>query len=345
VAISVKGLTKSYGSFEAVRGIDFEVRRGEVLALLGPNGAGKTTCVEILEGYRRRDRGQVSVLGVDPERRDRGLRAKVGIVLQECAVDPYLTVTEAVTQRAGLYPSPRPVGEVIELVGLDDKAKARVKVLSGGQQRRLDLGLALVGNPELIFLDEPTTGFDPSARREAWDVVRGLCAEGRTVVLTTHYMDEAQELADTVTVIAAGRVVASGSPDTLGGRDHGQTQVRFGLPDGLSLGDLPLPGGVNPRVRAGFVEFSIAEPTEALHALTAWAIGRGEVLSGLAVNRPSLEDVYLELTGNAGQPDGASAQPDGASAQPDGGPAQPDGAWAQPAPRPTRGSDRGGPTS
>ena len=183
---------------------------------------------------------------MDPERRDRGLRAKVGIVLQECAVDPYLTVTEAVTQRAGLYPSPRPVGEVIELVGLQEKAKARVKVLSGGQQRRLDLGLALVGDPELIFLDEPTTGFDPSARREAWDVVRGLCAEGRTVVLTTHYMDEAQELADTVTVIAAGRVVASGSPDTLGGRDQGQTQVRFVLPDGLSLGDVPLPGGVGP---------------------------------------------------------------------------------------------------
>ena len=313
IAISVKGLTKSYGSFVALGGIDFEVRRGEVLALLGPNGAGKTTSVEILEGYRRRDAGQVSVLGVDPERRDRSLRAKVGIVLQECAVDPYLTVSEVVTQRAGLYPSPRRVGEVIELVGLGAKAKARVKNLSGGQQRRLDLGLALVGNPELIFLDEPTTGFDPSARREAWDVVRGLCAEGRTVVLTTHYMDEAQELADTVTVIAAGQVVASGSPDTLGGRDRGETTVRFILPVGTSLGDLPLPAGLVPERRGEFVELHITEPTAVLHALTAWAMGRGEVLSGLVVNRPSLEDVYLELTGGAraggGAPGGVGTGP------------------------------------
>jgi ABC-2 type transport system ATP-binding protein len=299
VAISVRGLTKSYGSFEAVRGIDFEVRKGEVLALLGPNGAGKTTSVEILEGYRKRDAGRVSVLGLDPERRDRALRAKVGIVLQECAVDPYLTVTEAMTQRAGLYPSPRAVGEVIELVGLEAKATARVKVLSGGQQRRLDLGLALVGNPELIFLDEPTTGFDPSARREAWDVVRGLCAEGRTVVLTTHYMDEAQALADTVTVIAAGRVVASGPPDTLGGRDHGETTVRFVLPAGVSLAELPLPAGVAPELRGEFVEFHIDEPTSVLHWLTEWALQRGEVLTGLAVNRPSLEDVYLSLTGES----------------------------------------------
>jgi ABC-2 type transport system ATP-binding protein len=295
-AISVRGLTKSYGTFPALRGIDFEVRRGEVLALLGPNGAGKTTTVEILEGYRQRDGGTVSVLGSDPERRDRRLRAKVGIVLQECAVDPYLTVTEAMTQRAGLYPSPRPVGEVVELVGLAAKATARVKSLSGGQQRRLDLGMGLVGDPELIFLDEPTTGFDPSARRDAWDV-RGLCAEGRTVVLTTHYMDEAQALADTVTVIAAGRVVASGSPDTLGGRDHGETTVRFVLPAGASIADLPLPAGVVPARRGEFVEFHIDEPTPVLHALTEWAIGRGEVLAGLAVNRPTLEDVYLSLTG------------------------------------------------
>ncbi|HEY4948148.1 MAG TPA: ABC transporter ATP-binding protein [Acidimicrobiales bacterium] len=297
IAISVRDLTKSYGQVEALTGIDFEVRRGEVLALLGPNGAGKTTAVEILEGYRRRDGGTVSVFGMDPERRDRGLRAKVGIVLQECAVDPYLTVAEAMTQRAGLYPRPRPVDEVIELVGLEAKARARVKTLSGGQQRRLDLGLALVGDPELIFLDEPTTGFDPSARREAWDVVRGLCAEGRTVVLTTHYMDEAQALADVVTVIAAGRVVASGPPDTLGGRDHGMTTVRFVLPHGVSLGTLPLPVGLEPQQRGQSVEFRIAEPTEVLHALTSWAVERGEVLSGLTVSRPSLEDVYLALTG------------------------------------------------
>jgi ABC-2 type transport system ATP-binding protein len=305
VAISVRGLTKSYGSFVAVGGIDFEVGRGEVLALLGPNGAGKTTSVEILEGYRKRDGGEVSVLGVDPERRPRSLRAKVGIVLQECAVDPYLTVAEAVTQRAGLYPTPRPVDEVLELVGLHDKAKSRVKVLSGGQQRRLDLGLALVGDPEVIFLDEPTTGFDPSARREAWDVVRGLCAEGRTVVLTTHYMDEAQALADTVVVIASGQVVASGSPDTLGGRDHGETTVRFILPAGATIGDLPLAADLTPTMRGEFVEFAIAEPTSVLHALTEWAIGRGEVLNGLAVNRPSLEDVYLSLTGSAVGPGGA----------------------------------------
>ena len=297
VVISVRGLTKSYGNFEALRGIDLEVRRGEVLAMLGPNGAGKTTAVEILEGYRERDAGEVSVLGFDPARRDRALRARMGIVLQECAVDPYLTVAEALTQRSHLYEDPRPVDEVIGLVGLGEKAGARIKVLSGGQQRRLDLGLALVGNPELIFLDEPTTGFDPSARREAWDVVRDLCAEGRTVVLTTHYMDEAQALADTVVVLAAGRIVASGPPDTLGGRDHGVSTVRFLLPEGVAATDLPLPDGIVGEMRAGFVEFSVDEPTAVLHELTRWALDRGEGLSGLSVVRPSLEDVYLTLTG------------------------------------------------
>jgi ABC-2 type transport system ATP-binding protein len=296
-AIVVRDLAKSYGATAALRGIDFEVARGEVFALLGPNGAGKTTAVEILEGYRTRDSGTVSVFGMDPERRDRGLRAKIGIVLQECAVEPYLTVSETLAQRACLFARPRDVAEIVELVGLEEKARSRVKNLSGGQQRRLDLGLALVGNPELIFLDEPTTGFDPSARRDAWDVVRGLCAEGRTVVLTTHYMDEAQALADSVTVIAAGRVVASGSPDTLGGRDRGETTVRFELPDGVTPADLPLPDGVVPRLRGGFVELHVAEPTVLLHALTGWAVARGEVLSGLAVDRPSLEDVYLSLTG------------------------------------------------
>ncbi len=296
VAIRVVGLTKSYGDFVALGGIDLEVRRGEVLALLGPNGAGKTTAVEILEGYRTRDAGQVSVLGHDPARRERGLRSRVGIVLQECAVDPYLTVTEALTQRAGLYDHPRGVDEVVGLVGLAAKASSRVKTLSGGQQRRLDLGLALVGDPELIFLDEPTTGFDPSARREAWDVVRDLCAEGRTVVLTTHYMDEAQALADTVVVLAGGRVVATGPPDTLGGRDQGMSTVRFVPPDGIALSDLPLPDGVEAHLRAGFVEFALPEPTATLHALTRWALERGEGLTGLAVERPSLEDVYLSLT-------------------------------------------------
>jgi ABC-2 type transport system ATP-binding protein len=296
VAIRVVGLTKSYGHFQALRGIDLEVRRGEVLALLGPNGAGKTTAVEILEGYRTRDAGQVSVLGHDPARRERGLRSRVGIVLQECAVDPYLTVNEALTQRAGLYDHPRGVNEVVGLVGLEAKASSRVKTLSGGQQRRLDLGLALVGDPELIFLDEPTTGFDPSARREAWDVVHDLCAEGRTVVLTTHYMDEAQALADTVVVLAGGRVVAAGPPDTLGGRDQGLSTVRFVAPEGISLSDLPLPDGVEAHLRAGFVEFALPEPTAALHELTRWALDRGDGLSGLVVERPSLEDVYLSLT-------------------------------------------------
>jgi ABC-2 type transport system ATP-binding protein len=299
-AISVRGLTKSYGSFEALRGIDLEVRRGEVLALLGPNGAGKTTAVEILEGYRARDAGEVSVLGHDPARRDRSLRARVGIVLQECAVDPYLTVTEALAQRSHLYDDPRPVDEVVALVGLEEKSRSRVKVLSGGQQRRLDLGLALVGNPELIFLDEPTTGFDPSARREAWDVVRDLCAEGRTVVLTTHYMDEAQALADSVVVLAAGRIVASGPPDTIGGRDHGVSTVRFLLPADMTVADLPLPEGIDPEVRGGVVEFTVAEPTAVLHHLTRWALDRGEGLAGLSVVRPSLEDVYLALTGGEG---------------------------------------------
>jgi ABC-2 type transport system ATP-binding protein len=296
--ISVKGLTKAYGDFEAVRGIDFEVRRGEVLALLGPNGAGKTTTVEILEGFHHRDGGEVSVLGSDPTHRDRELRAKIGIVLQECAVDPFLTVTEAITQRARIYPTPRPVGEVVELVGLDAKRGAKIKTLSGGQQRRLDLGLALIGDPELIFLDEPTTGFDPSARRESWDLVKGLCAEGRTVVLTTHYMDEAQALADTVTVIAAGKVVASGPPDTLGGRDAGVTTVRFTLPIGVVVDDLPTPHDCFPRVRQRAVEFCLPDATAFLHDLTGWAVARGEKLEHLTVQRPSLEDVYLDLTGD-----------------------------------------------
>ena len=307
LAVQVTGLTKTYGDFVALRGIDLEVKRGEVVALLGPNGAGKTTAVEILEGYRTRDSGQVRILGHDPARRQRSLRARVGIVLQECAVDPYLTVFEALTQRSGLYDRPRPVDDVVGLVGLEAKAGSRVKTLSGGQQRRLDLGLALVGDPELIFLDEPTTGFDPSARREAWVVVRDLCAEGRTVVLTTHYMDEAQALADTVVVLAGGRVVATGSPDTLGGRDRGMSTVRFVAPDGVGLADLPLPDGVEARIRAGFVEFALPEPTAVLHALTRWALDRGEGLYGLAVERPSLEDVYLALTGEpptAGSPAG-----------------------------------------
>ena len=258
IAIAVRGLTKSYGSFAALRGIDFEVRRGEVLAVLGPNGAGKTTAVEILEGYRDRDAGEVSVLGFDPAGRDRALRAADGHRPPGVRRRPLPDGGRGARRSAPTSTrSPAPWTRSIELVGLGEKASARVKVLSGGQQRRLDLGLALVGNPELIFLDEPTTGFDPSARREAWDVVRDLCAEGRTVVLTTHYMDEAQALADTVVVLAAGRIVAAGTPDTLGGRDHGVSTVRFVLPEGSTADELPLPDGVEAVVRNGFVDDSM----------------------------------------------------------------------------------------
>ena len=219
VAVEVRGLEKSYGDLQAVCGIDLEIRRGEVFALLGPNGAGKTTTVEILEGYRRRDSGHVAVLGIDPGRQRAQLKPRIGIVLQSTGVDRYLTVAETVAMYAGFYPSPRPVDEVIAVVGLEEKRDARVLKLSGGQQRRLDVAIALAGDPDLLFLDEPTTGFDPSARREAWEVVKNLAGLGKTVLLTTHYMDEAQYLADRVAVIAAGRIVATGPPSTLAGRD------------------------------------------------------------------------------------------------------------------------------
>jgi len=233
-AITVTGLRKSYGSTEAVRGISFEVAEGEVFALLGPNGAGKTTTVEILEGYRRRDAGTVSVLGMDPERGGSRMRERIGIVLQECGIEDLLTVEEALRRQGGYYPRARPVEEVIALVGLEDRAGDRVRRLSGGQRRRLDLALALIGDPDLIFLDEPTTGFDPAARRHAWDLVKRLGGLGKTVLLTTHYMDEAQYLADRVAVIAGGRVVAEGPPNSIGGRDLGAARIRFSLPEGLS---------------------------------------------------------------------------------------------------------------
>ncbi len=294
-AITVEGLRKSYGSVEAVKGVDFEVREGEVFALLGPNGAGKTTIVEILEGYRQRTEGRVEVLGADPFVGGRALRERVGIVLQECGLDPYLTVAETVLHTGRCYPSPRPVGDLLELVGLDEKAGDRVKTLSGGQQRRLDLALALVGDPDLIFLDEPTTGFDPSARRNAWDIVEGLCNLGKTVLLTTHYMDEAQHLADRVAVIRAGVIVAEGSPASLGGRDTAAVRIRFRPPDGRALP--PVGAGARPDPEhPGYVVLETAEPTRVLHALTGWAIDQGVELIGLTVTRPSLEDVYLELT-------------------------------------------------
>jgi ABC-2 type transport system ATP-binding protein len=295
-AIRVSGLRKRYGELEAVRGIDFEVAEGECFALLGPNGAGKTTTVEILEGYRDRDAGEVEVLGLDPRRGGRDLRERVGIVLQSSGHFRELSVREVLELFGGYYPAPRPTGEVIDLVGLGEKAGARVKTLSGGQQRRLDLALGLVGDPDLLFLDEPTTGFDPSARRRSWELIESLRELGKTILLTTHYMDEAQNLADRVAILAAGRVVAAGTPDSLGGRDDGEAMISFRLPAGATLADLPagLPG--RPAPREDRVELRTTEPTRALNLLTGWALARGEELDALTVARPSLEDVYLQLT-------------------------------------------------
>jgi ABC-2 type transport system ATP-binding protein len=293
-AVEVVDLHKSYGSVDAVRGVSFEIAVGEVFALLGPNGAGKTTIIEILEGFRQRTTGEVRVLGADPETGGRSLRERVGIVLQSCGVDPFFTVEETLRATAKAYPHPRPVAEVAELVGLPDELRTRVKRLSGGQQRRLDLALALVGDPELVFLDEPTTGFDPSARRSAWKLIEDLCKLGKTVLLTTHYMEEAQVLADRIVVIAKGRIVAEGTPETIGGRDRAQTIVRFVLPSGSSDTDLP---ACDAHVDAdGIVSINTAEPTRLLHELTTWALALGGELAGLEVLRPSLEDVYLELT-------------------------------------------------
>ena len=293
-AIVVDGLRKSYGAVEAVRGVSFQVEEGEVFGLLGPNGAGKTTTVEILEGYRKRDAGNVSVLGIDPHTGGRKFRERVGLVLQEAAVPPMLSVTELVELYRGYYPAPRPAAEIIELVGLTEKAGERVRKLSGGQQRRLDVALGLVGDPELIFLDEPTTGFDPSARRAAWEVVRNMRKLGKTILLTTHYMDEAQFLADRICVIAAGKVVAQGTPETLRAGSEQLTHVRFELPDGVAVTALPLAA----RLDDGVALIETATPTRTLHDLTTWALGQGLELPNLEVARPSLEDVYLELTKN-----------------------------------------------
>jgi ABC-2 type transport system ATP-binding protein len=294
--ISVRGLHKSYGDVEAVRGIELEVRRGEVFAFLGPNGAGKTTTVEILEGYRRRSAGDVAVLGEDPAQAGREWRERIGIVLQSGRSDPYLTVRESLALYAGYYRAPRPVEEVVELVGLGAKADARAASLSGGQQRRLDVGLALIGDPELLFLDEPTTGFDPSARRQAWDAIAGLRDLGKTVFLTTHYMDEAQRLADRVAIIARGEVVARGTPEDLGDRENQPATVSFRLPPDVAVGELPGELAVGATNGSGTVALSTDDPVAALNRLTGWALDRGVDLEGLEVRRPSLEDVYLSLT-------------------------------------------------
>jgi ABC-2 type transport system ATP-binding protein len=309
-AIAVAGLRKSYGDVAAVAGLDLEIQVGEIFALLGPNGAGKTTTVEILEGYRQRDGGEVAVLGHDPGREGKQLKPRIGIVLQSTGVDRYLTVAETIAMYASYYPHPRLVGEIVELVGLAAKRDTRVLKLSGGQQRRLDVAIALAGDPDLLFLDEPTTGFDPSARREAWEVVKNLAALGKTVLLTTHYMDEAQYLADRVAVMAAGRIVATGTPDQLGDRHTEGVRIRFRLPEGAVLpADLS-----SERSAKGFVELVPQDLTSTLHSLTGWSIESGIELGELEIIRKSLEDVYLELTGepaalDEGDLDGPAARP------------------------------------
>jgi ABC-2 type transport system ATP-binding protein len=298
-AIEVEGLRKAYGPVEAVRGVTFSVAEGEVFALLGPNGAGKTTTVEILEGYRRRDEGRVSILGHDPSRGQRALKERIGIVLQQTGVEEFLTVRETIEMFRGYYPEPRPAEEVIELVGLKPKSDSRITKLSGGQKRRLDVAIALAGDPDLLFLDEPTTGFDPGARRNAWAMIENLQTLGKTVLLTTHYMDEAQHLADRVAVIVDGVFVAEGPPSTLAGRETAATRIRFLIPQGTQL---PPIAGVEVKTEDGRAELRTDQPTRALHDLTTWAVGQGRELEALEVSKPSLEDVYLELTGGDAEP-------------------------------------------
>jgi len=295
-AVVVRNLHKAYGDVEAVAGIDLTIERGEVFALLGPNGAGKTTTVEILEGYRARSGGEASVLGLDPETGGRALRERIGIVPQEAGVGNDLTVREAIVLYSAAYPEPLAADDVVELVGLEEKRNARTGTLSGGQRRRLDLALGIAGNPELVFLDEPTTGFDPSARRRSWELVRRLRSLGKTILLTTHYMDEAQNLADRVAVIASGRIVAEGAPETLAGRDHDAALIRFRLPANVELSELPLPPETEPERVDGLISFRTPAPTRTLAPLLTWAAARDTELEGLTVTRPSLEDVYLQLT-------------------------------------------------
>ena len=301
-AIEVRGLRKSYGGTEAVRGVDLRVSKGEVFALLGPNGAGKTTIVEILEGHRDRTAGDVSVLGHDPGRGGQALKQRIGIVLQSTSVEPYLTVEETVDLFRGYYRRPLPLDEILDLIGLREQRRTRVRRLSGGQQRRLDVAIGLAGDPELLFLDEPTTGFDPSARRGAWEMVKGLQALGKTVLLTTHYMDEAEHLADRVAIIVQGRIVAEGAPGELAHRDS-RTTIRFRIgtgpdrpPDDLSA---------EPDGDGGRYTIATDAPTLSLHRLTSWAVERGIELEELAVSRPSLEDLFIELAG-ASEPEGAA---------------------------------------
>jgi ABC-2 type transport system ATP-binding protein len=290
-AVRVRGLRKSYGELTALDGVDLTVRRGEVLALLGPNGAGKTTMVEILEGHRKADAGHVSVLGYDPGKRERAFRDRVGIVLQEGGLDPTIKVREAVELYGAAYAQPRPADELLGLVGLGDRGDYRAADLSGGQRRRLDLALGLVGDPDLIFLDEPTTGFDPAARRQSWETIANLRTLGKSILLTTHYMEEAQYLADRVVVLAKGQIVAEGTPDELASSDA-TTVVSFREP--AYHDSLPLPDGAT--VQRGTVSFRTMTPTADLAPVFAWAAARGMELEHLTVTRPTLEDVYLDLT-------------------------------------------------
>ena len=297
-AIEVRGLSKRYGDLEAVRDVSFSVAVGEVFCLLGPNGAGKTTITEILEGYRQRSDGEASVLGLDPAGGARELRERVGIVPQSCGVQNDLTVGELLEMYGRYHRRLRSADELIELVELDAKRDTRAATLSGGQRRRLDLALALVGDPDLLFLDEPTTGFDPHARRNAWSTIRTLCELGKTIFLTTHFMDEAQTLADRVAVMRAGKIIATGAPDELGGRDARPAEIRFGLPSGVALEELPDVPALERSVEGGRVLIRTAEAVRATAQITAWALEHDVELEHFSVSQPTLEDVYLELTGD-----------------------------------------------
>lgn len=301
-AVVVRQLRKTYGTTNAVDGLSFEIGEGEIFALVGPNGAGKTTTVEILEGHRRRTSGEVSVLGLDPQTGGRALRERIGIVLQEAGFDDEFTVRELVSLYVRFYPRRRRVDDLIEIVGLQDKRDAKVKTLSGGQRRRLDLALGLAGDPDLLFLDEPTTGFDPSARRRAWELVDALRDLGKTVLLTTHYMDEAEHLADRVAVVTAGRLVALGTPRQLSEQGCQGSLVSFQLPDGEAAADLPHLSAV-PQAQGTTLRLQTQEPTKDVATLTTWAVERGLELASLTVERPSLEDVYLALTGYTAAPE------------------------------------------